>query len=164
MRAAAAADREGAALTPDGAWLLPRAQQLLALNNDIFFERKLTRVAGRVRIGATEHYATSVLPQLLAQFCLDYPDVQFDLRIGIPSAMRPHLGVDFDLLVGVGPKGVAETSGVPGTTVLAHYETVWAGSGDNEIWRRRPLPLALHQEGSGVRAWTIAALDGAGVA
>ncbi len=156
--------REGTTLTPDGVWLLPRAQQLLTLNNDLFFERKLSRVAGRVRIGATEHYATAVLPQLLAQFCLDFPEVQFDLRIGIPSAMRPRLGMDYDLLVGVGPKGVAQNSGVPGTTVLAHYETVWACSGEAEIWRRRPLPLALHQEGSGVRAWAIAALDGAGIA
>ncbi len=155
--------REGASPTADGAWLLPLAQQLLALNDDIFAERKLARVAGLVRIGAAEHYATAVLPALLAQFCQEYPEVQFDLRIGIPAAMRPRLGVDFDLIVGMGPKGVAANSGVPGTTVLAHSDTVWACSPDHETWRQRPVPLALHQEGSGVRAWAIAALDGAGI-
>ena len=155
--------REGASLTTDGEWLLPRAQQLLALNEDVFAERKLARVAGLVRIGAVEHYATVVLPSLLAQFSRKYPDVQFDLQIGIPSTMRPRLGLDYDLIIGIGPQGVAAKSGVPGTTVVARSDAVWVCSPKHESWRERPLPLALQQEGSGVRAWAIAALDGAGI-
>lgn len=155
--------REGASPTADGLWLLPLAQQLLVLNDDILAERKLARVAGLVRIGAAEHYATVVLPGLLAQFCRKYPDVQFDLRIGLPSVMRPRLGLDYDLVVGMGPQGVAGNSGVPGTTVLARSKVVWVCSPKHDVWRRRPLPLALHQEGSGVRAWALAALDGAGI-
>jgi DNA-binding transcriptional LysR family regulator len=156
--------REGVSPTADGVWLLPRAQQLLALNDDVFAERKLARVAGLVRIGAAEHYATVVLPALLAQFCRKYPEVQFDLQIGIPSTMRPRLGVDYDLVIGMGPQGVAASSGVPGTTVLARSDAVWVCSPKHETWRERPLPLALQQEGSGVRAWAITALDGAGIA
>jgi DNA-binding transcriptional LysR family regulator len=155
--------REGTSLTTDGEWLLPRAKQLLALNEDVFTERKLARVAGLVRIGAVEYYATVVLPVLLAKFCHKHPEVQFDLQIGIPSTMRPRLGLDYDLIVGMGPEGVAANSGVPGTTVVARSDAVWVCSPKSEIWRERPLPLALQQEGSGVRAWAIAALDRAGI-
>ncbi|MDM0116312.1 LysR substrate-binding domain-containing protein [Variovorax sp. J22R133] len=155
--------REGVTPTADGLWLLPKAQQLLALNDDVFAERKLARVAGLVRIGAAEHYATVVLPALLAQFCGKYPEVQFDLQIGIPSTMRPRLGMDYDLVIGMGPQGVAASSGVPGTTVLARSDAVWVCSPKHNTWRQRPLPLALQQEGSGVRAWAITALDGAGI-
>lgn len=155
--------REGASPTAEGLWLLPSAQRMLALNDDILAERKLVRVAGLVRIGAVEHYATSVLPTLLAQFCRRYPEVQFDLQIGIPATMRPRLGVDYDLVIGMGPQGIAANGGVPGTTVLASSSAVWVCSPKDESWRQRPLPLALQPEGSGVRAWAITALDGAGI-
>ncbi len=155
--------REGTSLTADGEWLLPRARQLLALNDDVLAERQQAPVAGLVRIGAVEHYATVVLPALLAQFCRKYPDVQFDLQIGIPTAMRPRLGLDFDLVIGMGPQGVTANGGVPGTAVLASSAVVWVCSPRNESWRQRPVPLALQQEGSGVRAWATAALDGAGI-
>jgi DNA-binding transcriptional LysR family regulator len=155
--------REGAGLTAEGEWLLPRARQLLALNDDVFADKKRAQVAGLVRIGAVEHYATVVLPALLAQFCRKYPDVQFDLQIGIPSTMRPRLGVEYDLVIGMGAQGVAANGGAPGTTVLARSDSVWVCSPRFENWRQRPVPLALQQEGSGVRAWAIAALDGAGI-
>ena len=124
--------REGASPTHDGLWLLPRAQRLLALNDDVFAERKLSRVAGLVRIGAIEHYATDVLPALLAQFCRQYPEVQFDLQIGIPSTMRPRLGLDYDLVIGMGPQGVAASGAMPGTTVLARSDAVWVCSPDDD--------------------------------
>jgi DNA-binding transcriptional LysR family regulator len=155
--------RGGARLTADGEWLLPKARQLLALHEDVFAQRKVARIAGLVRIGAVEHYATVVLPTLLARFCRKYPEVQFDLQIGIPSAMRPRLGVEYDLVIGMGPQGVATNGGVPGATVLARSQAVWVCSPKDETWRQRPVPLALPQEGSGVRAWAIAALDGAGI-
>lgn len=155
--------REGTSLTADGEWLLPRARQLLALNDDVLAEKRRAPVVGLVRIGAVEHYATVVLPALLAQFCRKHPDVQFDLRIGIPTSMRPRLGVEFDLVIGMGPQGVTANSGVPGTTVLARSAVVWVCSPKDEGWRERPLRLALQEEGSGVRAWATAALDGAGI-
>lgn len=155
--------REGTSLTIDGEWLLPRARQLLALNDDVLSERKHAAAAGLVRIGAVEHYATNVLPALLVQFCRKHPQVQFDLQIGIPTSMRPRLGLEFDLVIGMGPQGVAAKSGIPGTTVLTQSPVVWVCSPKNEIWRVRPVPLALQQEGSGVRAWATAALDSAGV-
>lgn len=63
----------------------------------------------------------------------------------------------------MGPQGMAPGGAVPGTTVLARSEALWVCSPKYEIWRQRPLPLALQQEGSGVRGWAIAALDGAGI-
>lgn len=154
---------EGSSLTADGEWLLPRARQLLALNDDVLAEKKRAPVAGLVRIGAVEHYATVVLPALLAQFCRKYPEVQFDLQIGIPTTMRPRLGLEFDLVIGMGAQGVTAKGAVPGTTVLARSPVVWVCSPKDESWRLRPVPLALQQEGSGVRAWATAALDGAGI-
>lgn len=155
--------RQGASLTDDGKWLLPKAQRLLSLNDEVFSERKLARVAGLVRIGAVEHYATVVLPALLAQFCAKYPDVQFDLQIGIPAAMRPQLGLEYDLVIGMGPEGVATNGGAPGTTVVARSDAVWVCSPKHDVWHQRPVPLALQPQGSGARAWAITALDGAGI-
>ena len=157
--------RAGASPTADGAWLLARAQQLLALNDEVFAERKLARVAGLVRIGSVEHYATVVLPALLAQFCRKYPDVQFDLQIGIPASMRPRLGLDYDLVIGMGPQGAAVNSGVPGTTVLARSDTVWGarrsttpGAGARCRWRCN-LKAPASARGRLPR-WTVRGLRG----
>ena len=133
------------------------------MNDDVLAEKRAASVTGLVRIGAVEHYANVVLPTLLVQFCRKYPEVQFDLQIGIPTTMRQRLGLEFDLVIGMGPKGAATSSGVAGTTVLARSPVVWVCSPKDENWRARPVPLALQQEGSGVRSWATAALDRAGI-
>ena len=149
--------KTGAKPTAEGSSLLQVALEMLALNDQVFDAIEPTTVAGRVRIGAIEHYATSVLPQLVARFCKMNPDVLVEIHAGIPSFMQAHLRTDYDIVIGMGKAG----SGTG--TILATSRVVWAVSRKAEPHKHSPLPLATGVEETLFRAWGISALDAAGI-
>lgn len=144
-------------LTPDGQQLLPIARQMLGLNDQLFKEAEVQEISGSIRIGAIEYYATRVLPQLVAEFCRSHPRVYVELLHGVSSQMRSELGSRFDLVIGIGPVGSSE--GVP----LSRSRVVWASSAKLPTHLQRPLPLAVHPEGTILREWATKALDRAGI-
>ncbi len=56
------------ALTPHGHYLLTRARQILALNDEVLTTFRTPQVAGRVRLGTPDDYAFAYLPQILKRF------------------------------------------------------------------------------------------------
>ena len=143
-------------LTDKGEVLLDYARRLIALNQEALGSLDPERVAGKVRLGATEHYASRVLPPVIAAFCSAYPDIQIEVHSDTWAAMRAALGAEVDLLIGMSRRD--ERRGV----VLRTDEVVWATSLENSPHQRTPLPLALSAPGAMFRQLAISTLEAIG--
>jgi len=60
-------------LTPDGRYLLTRARQILALNDEVIATFRQPRIAGTVRLGCPDDYALAYIPSILRRFGGDPP-------------------------------------------------------------------------------------------
>jgi DNA-binding transcriptional LysR family regulator len=67
-------------LTEVGQTALGYARRMLALNDDLLQTIRRVTLAGTVRVGAPQDFA-SVLPDALRQFTAIYPQTQVELRI-----------------------------------------------------------------------------------
>lgn len=98
-----------------------------------------------------DDYASSLFPPILKKFSATYPKVEIQV-VGLPSvALAPMLkNGDVDLVVATPIKGLSGK-------FLCHEPMVWAAApGDAEIWKERPLPIAVFLPGSLERASRIA--------
>jgi DNA-binding transcriptional LysR family regulator len=143
--------------TAEGLQLLQLARQMLGLNDQLFSEVQPGSVTGTVRMGAIEHYATRVLPALIAEFCRHHPGIHVEVQHGVSAPMRNELGTRFDMVIGLGQAG--STEGVR----LTRSKIVWATSPTVPVHELRPLPLAVNPEGAMLRQWATNALDRAGI-
>lgn len=62
-------------LTPEGEGLLAHARQMLELNDRLVASLDEPALAGTVRLGTPEDFATTHLPQVLSRFAHAYPAV-----------------------------------------------------------------------------------------
>jgi DNA-binding transcriptional LysR family regulator len=151
-------DTRNLALTPDGQTLLGYARRMLALRDEAWAALVHPEVSGRVSIGVPDDYASSLLPPVLRKFSATYPRVEIQV-IGLPSnALLPMLKDNsIDLAC------ITRTKGVVGEFV--RFEPlVWAGSPlSRQVWKERPLPLAVFAHGSVARANAISALQRASI-
>jgi DNA-binding transcriptional LysR family regulator len=143
-------------LSEQGKVLLDYARRLLALNNEAMEKLRPGVVSGSVRMGATNHYATTVLPSLLAEFANLYPNIHIDLEVGVAQDMQRKLGPAFDLTINAFQGG--EGNGV----LLRKDRVVWATSRRAAPHGKKPVPLALLPQGSLLRRWAEEALTAAG--
>ncbi|MDQ0587881.1 LysR substrate-binding domain-containing protein [Variovorax paradoxus] len=143
-------------LTEQGRVLLDYARRLLALNNETMDKLRPGVVSGSVRMGATNLYATTVLPSLLAEFSDLYPAIHIDLQVGVAEEMQRKLGPAFDLTINAFQGG--EGNGV----LLRKDPVVWAVSKKSSPQHKRPVPLALLPQGSLLRRWAEEALTASG--
>jgi DNA-binding transcriptional LysR family regulator len=143
-------------LTSQGRILLEYARRLIALNDEALASLRSDEVAGRVRIGANNHYATHILPKLLADFSRRHPGVQVELHTGVAADMQERLGGSYDILINVHPAGLG--SGVLLRREQLHWVTSHADSPDQSD----PLPVAFLPQGSLLRSMAVASLGRAG--
>lgn len=143
-------------LTEQGLVLLDYARRLLALNNETMERLSPGIVQGTVRMGATNYYATTVLPSLLAEFSDLYPAIHIDLEVGVAEEMQRKLGSAFDITINAFQRG--EGRGV----MLRREPVVWAVSKRASPHQKSPVPLAVLPQGSLLRRWAEAALTAAG--
>src|SRR6476646_4595794 len=76
-------------LTPHGHYLLSRARQILALNDEVLTTFRAPQIAGRVRLGSPDDYAFAYLPRVLKRFAETHPAVQVDV-VCSPSSELMH--------------------------------------------------------------------------
>jgi len=139
-------------LTPQGQTLLEYARRLVALNDEALSSIRSDEVGGKVRIGANNLYATTVLPKLLAQFCKAHPEVQIEMHTGVASEMHKRLGQRYDMVIN------NYAAGTGGGHLLQRRPVHWVASPTASPHERNPLPLALLPQGSLLRAMAIEAL------
>lgn len=148
-------------LTRDGEGMLSYARRILALQDEALSAMAVgdiagRRVAGLVRLGTMDDYATTFLPPLLARFRSEHPEVDIEVHTGLTATMHERVGRDLDLLLGMQPAGTGRGA------VLRIEQPVWAIGRGSRAHRADPLPLALYPQGCLFREWAFRALDAAG--
>jgi DNA-binding transcriptional LysR family regulator len=87
-------------LTAEGESLLAHARQMLELNDRLVASLNEPALAGTVRLGTPEDFATTHLPQVLSRFAQAYPavhlEVTCDLTLTLMGRFRKG---DFDLVL-----------------------------------------------------------------
>ncbi|MGF6820482.1 DNA-binding transcriptional LysR family regulator [Paraburkholderia atlantica] len=140
--------------TQDGEMLLTYARRMIALRDEAWAAVVRPDVTGRVVIGVPDDYATSLFPPILKKFSATYPKVEIQV-VGLPSvALEPMLkDGTVDLVCATRVKGLHGE-------FLRHEPMVWAAApGATEIWRERPLPIAVFLPGSVAREKAIRSLE-----
>lgn len=127
-------------LTPHGRYLLSRARQILALNDEVLSTFRAPRIAGTVRLGCPDDYALAYIPPILKRFAESHPAVQVDVRCS-PSEelVRNMKAGELDLSL------VSDGHQPPGWTAVELWRgpLVWVTSTRYSPHRQEPLPLAL---------------------
>jgi len=146
-------------LTPHGEFLLHRAREMLALNDQIWTSFRAPTVHGTVRLGTPDDYALRYLPQILKRFAESYPAVQVDV-LCLPSSglvERMRAG-DLDLTLCSDGHQPAGWPAVP----LWRGLLTWITSTGHAPHRLDPLPVALAGDQCTWAAAALRALDGVG--
>lgn len=139
-------------LTPQGEILLDYARRMLALNAEALHAVRGDELADWVRIGATNNYASTILPPLLVEFCRRYPEVQIEVHTGVAAEMDRKLGSAFDLIINLHPPGMGDGE------LIDRQEPIWVTALADSPHERDPLPLALLPNGSLFRRYVLEAL------
>lgn len=140
--------------TQDGEVLLTYARRMLALRDEAWAAVVRPDVTGRVVIGVPDDYASSLLPPILKKFSASYPKVEIQM-VGLPSVALAPMVKDgtVDLACATRVKGLSGE-------FIRFEPMVWAASPDAlELWRERPLPIAVFLPGSVARENAIRSLE-----
>ena len=146
------------ALTLEGARLLGRARQLLRLNDATLAELYEPDMAGAVRIGVPEDFATEHLPAVLSQFAEAHPLVELEVTCDLTLNLLAKFSADaFDLvLVKREPSAPLE-----GTRVWRE-PLVWVARDRQAIQDLETIPLVVSPEPCVYRKRATDALDAIG--
>lgn len=127
-------------LTPHGTYLLARARQILALNDEVMATFRTPEIAGTVRLGTPDDYAFAYLPAMLKRFAESHPAVQVEVRCS-PSEelVRALRAGELDLTL------ISSGNEPPGWPVVSLWSgpLVWVTSTRYAPHLQDPLPLAL---------------------
>jgi len=147
-------------LTSHGQYLLSRAREMLALNDEIWTSFRAPLVHGTVRLGAPDDYALRYLPQILMRFAESHPAVEVEV-LCLPSSELVERLRDGHLDLTLVSEG-HEPSNWP-TTSLWRGPLAWITSERHAPHRRDPLPVAMAHANCAWRTAALAALDKAGL-
>ena len=144
--------------TQDGEILLTFARRMLALRDEAWAAVVQPDVSGRVVIGVPDDYASSLLPSILKKFSASYPRVEIQV-VGLPSVALAPMVKDgsVDLVCATRVKGLSGE-------FIRFEPMVWAAAPSaRDIWKERPLPIAVFLPGSVARENAIRSLERAKV-
>ena len=126
-------DRSGksSSLSPRGLQLLPYAEKMLDLANEIdLVVRDKDSLRGIVRLGTSETLVHTWLPDLLRRVHGEYPGVTVEILVDLTVNLRERLvSREIDVAFLLGP--VAEPN--MGNAALCAYEMVWVAAPDFEL-------------------------------
>jgi DNA-binding transcriptional LysR family regulator len=146
-------------LTADGETMLAYAQRLLNLNDEVMAQLNAPNMAGIVRLGTPEDFATSRLSKVLSSFAHIYPavalEVVCDLTLRLEQAFHQNT---FDLVL-IKREQRSSAQGIP----VWREPLVWVASDDGFALDQRPMPLVLSPAPCVYRKRATEALDAAGI-
>ncbi|HEV2560273.1 MAG TPA: LysR substrate-binding domain-containing protein [Microvirga sp.] len=144
-------------LTPEGEILLSFARQILRLSDEARSRLMEPDVAGTVRLGTPEDFATAHLPDVLARFARAHPRVALDVNCDFTVNLLDGFSKgQYDLvLFKREPQGRSGGNGVG----VWREELVWAASPRLVLGPGEPLPLVLAPVPDVYRKRALASLD-----
>jgi len=141
-------------LTPTGFELLAYARRMLELQAETQTALFGPQLAGRVRLGVPDDYASTYLTPVLRNFASRHLGVEIDLTCEQSTSLIPRVRQgQLDLAL------VSQDEPNRGR-FLFQEPLVWVAAPQYEVWRRDPLPIAVYEEGSMARIETLSALGG----
>jgi DNA-binding transcriptional LysR family regulator len=150
----------GVTLTPHGRYLLARAREILALNDEVMTTFRTPAISGTVRLGTPDDYALSHIPAVLRRFAETHPAVQVDVLCSSSTDLAERLKAgDLDLTLVSAGNEPRNWPAVP----LWRGPLSWITSTRYAPHRQDPLPLALAHENCGWRRAAESALRDSGI-
>ena len=139
-------------VTPAGAELLSYARRVLDLQAEAHAALFGPQLAGRVRLGVPDDYASAYLTPVLRSFSHRYQGVEIELTCEQSTSLIPRVARgELDLAL------VSQDKPQRGR-FLFDEPLVWVCAAQFEAWRRDPLPIAVYESTSMARQATLAAL------
>ena len=147
-------DTHSVTLTADGDTMIEFARAILDANETARRYFATSVLEGRVRLGASEDFVVSRLPDVLRDFRRLHPAVDLELTVGLSEELYDKLdGGELDLLIAKRREGDARGQ------LLWRERLAWVSA---ESWRPErdgTIPLILYRPPSVTRAAAIEALD-----
>ena len=152
-----ARDTRNVALTDEGEQALGAARVILAEAEALVERFRGGEMAGELRFGSPEDFASTYLPGLLADFAAAHPavDLHVTCQLTLPLYEDWQAGGQDLIVVKQDPRRP-----FPGAQALWREPVIWAAR-EGFTWRG-PVPLVLSPAPCVYRARATAALDGAG--
>jgi len=147
-------EARGVKLTPGGEMFLENARRIVKLLDQAEKSFKSKRIKGIVKIGIPEKYGSTTLPNVLASFSENFPNVQISVRCEPSDNFVQYIdNRELDLAVVVSDPGYERGE------ILFHDPTVWATSKQHFTHEKDPLPLAVFEKGCQWREWALKAME-----
>jgi len=147
----------GLALTEAGESALAYARRILALNDELLETLQGANLAGHIRVGCSQDFA-SILPSVLSRFGALYPRMQIELHIeGNGALVDAVSNARLDLAVVVGHEDHANAHRV------GRVDLVWIASSTFSRPLKQPLPLAALGPQCIFRKRAVQQLEGANI-
>ncbi|WP_440996417.1 LysR substrate-binding domain-containing protein [Arhodomonas sp. SL1] len=145
--------------TPAGETLLAYAQRILALNREALGRLHEPELAGTVRLGVPNEFASSFLPGILGKFAQAHPNVNLEVTCDLSTRLLARRERDeLDLVFALHADGAVAADGGGWTE-----ELVWVASPRHDAHEQVPVPLVVAPEGCVYRGRILARLEEAGV-
>lgn len=148
----------GLALTEAGETALSYARRILLLNDELLDSMQGARLAGHIRIGCPQDFA-SILPSVLSQFASLCPRMQIELQIEGNAALLDSIDkARLDLAVIIGHEDRANAQ------PIGRLDVVWIASSTFSPPHKQPIPLAVLGPQCPFRRSALQRLEGANIA
>lgn len=152
--------KEGRRLVPTeaGEIVLRYARRMLELNDELLDTVRGAALEGSVRLGFSQDFAETILPQVLTRFTRLYPLVQIEVRIDGNAALVEAIeNGQLDVVLAVGHEKK------PTAIQVGELELVWITGGGFSRRAGQVLPLVMLGPLCMFRQRALAALGEAGV-
>lgn len=144
----------GVDLTPDGETFLAYARRMLDLNDEVLSLVHEPKLAGTVRLGAPEDFASRHLPDVLARFSQAHPKVALEVTCDLTMNLIDRFKAGaFDLAL-IKRERSLDVAGIR----VWREPLVWV-SGGLDVRSSAPLPLAVSPKPCVYRKRATEALD-----
>lgn len=149
-------DSRNIALTADGEVLLGYARRMLRINDEVVSRFAEPDLAGLVRVGTPDDYATYLLPPALSRFARSHPQVRVEVSTDNGLDLLPALAEGkLDLAL------VTHHPRMTGGELIRREPLMWVGSASHATQEEDPLPLAVFPQGCVCRDLALRALEAA---
>lgn len=139
--------------TSNGRWLYEKAQQILAINDDVFRHTTQDPLRGRMRLGIPSEFASILLPSIIGEFSAQYPDVSLEVTSALScDLLSEDKQESFDVVL-----ALVDDERAKDADYAVKDDMVWIG--DRNLKPNRELiSLVLAPEGCVYRTRVIEAL------